>query len=449
VNTYNVPIASTTGKVPWAFQWMDRDTALYLQDKWTPIKKLVINLGIRYETNYGWELPTCQQPNVFFTSSQCYPEIKGAPNFKAPTPRLSMIYDLKGDGKTALKFSASRYDQPIMGTIVLRLNPIGRVNDTRAWTVCAPGQTSGCDLNHDGIPQLNELGPSNGYPLGTTNRYATDLKWPISNEYSGEIQQQFPQNMVVSVGFTHRVTLRNIALQNLAVPASSYIPLVVTELNSGQTVTVYNQDPLTKGKFDNFWSNRPEENTTYNGTDVTVTKRMSNHWSATGGASFGHTRGDVVTSASALNQPDLNNPNSQQFRYGVFGQDVPWSYRMSGVYELPLGFSASGTYQFLKGAPEINTVSVASNTVALTQGPTIILMAPRGNTRLPNIAQLDVSLRKIWRQEGRTFEPRIDLYNMTNQASITNRVKQFGPAYNRASSIQRGRLIKLGISVEF
>jgi hypothetical protein len=256
-------------------------------------------------------------------------------------------------------------------------------------------------------------------------------------------------NIVVSVGYTHRETRRNIALQNLAVPASSYIPLVVTEVNSGQQVTVYNQDPTLSGKFDNFWSNRPEEDTNYNGADVTVNKRMSNHFSLTGGASFGHTTGDVLSTALSPAQTDLNNPNSQQFRYGAWGMDVPWSYRMSGVYELPLGISASGTYQFIKGAPETNTVSVASTTVKLTQGTTNILVAPRGNTRLPNIAQLDLSLRKTLRQGGRTLEPRIDFYNLTNQASIIGRVTQFGPSYDRASSIQRGRLVKLGMSVEF
>ena len=39
--------------------------------------------------------------------------------------------------------------------------------------------------------------------------------------------------------------------------------------------------------------------------------------------------------------------------------------------------------------------------------------------------------------------------DLTNQASIIGRVTQFGPNYLRASSIQRGRLIKVGISVDF
>jgi len=397
---------------------------------------------LRLEGFYGWVPEVCQQPNIFLQSSQCYPEVKDAPDFRGLTPRLSMIYDLRGDGRTALKFAANRYNQPINITINQRLNPIATTSDTRSWTVCAAGQASGCDLNGDRIPQFNELGASNGFALGTTNRYAPDLKWPISNEYSAEIQQQFPQNIVLSVGYTHRETRRNIALQNLAVPYDSYIPLVVTEANSGKQVTVYNQNPALRARFDNYYANHSEEDTTYNGADITVNKRMSHRWSLTGGASFGKTTGDPLAG-------DLNNPNSNEFRYGIFGNDVPWSYRFSGVYELPYEISASATWQLNKGFPEINTVSVGNNTVALTQGVTTVWVAPRGSTRLPNVAQVDMSLRKVIRVAGAMLEPRIDFYNMTNQASIIARVAQYGPAYGRASSIQRGRLIKLGLSVEF
>ena len=43
-----VAITSTSSKTPVAFTFWDRDTAFYIQDKWNPIKKLVVNLGHRY-----------------------------------------------------------------------------------------------------------------------------------------------------------------------------------------------------------------------------------------------------------------------------------------------------------------------------------------------------------------------------------------------------------------
>jgi hypothetical protein len=65
---------------------------------------------------------------------------------------------------------------------------------------------------------------------------------------------------------------------------------------------------------------------------------------------------------------DLSNPNGQEFRFGNVGNDLPWSYRMSGVYETFYAISVSGTYQYNKGAPELTTMSVTSATAARTFG---------------------------------------------------------------------------------
>ena len=289
---------------------------------------------------------------------------------------------------------------------------------------------------------MNELGPSNGFTFGTTNRYSPDLKWPVSNEYSAEIQRQLPGRVVLSVGFTRRETRRNIGFRNVAVPFDSYIRLQVTEATSGRAVTVYNQAPALRARVDNLYSNVSDADTDYNGADITVNRRMSNHWSLTGGASFGKTVGDTLGT-------DLNNPNSGVFRRGIVGNDVPYSYRLSGVYEFPYQISVSGTAQYYQGFPETTTVSVGSNTVALTQVTQGLTVEPRGTTRFPAVTSLDVSVRKFWKVGGLRYEPRFDAYNLTNAATILGRITQLGPTYGRASSIQRARLIKLGMSVEF
>jgi hypothetical protein len=354
------------------------------------------------------------------------------------------VYDLKGDGKTALKFAANRYDQPIQMEFVGRLNPVAGTSDSRAWadqSQCAAKSNIGCDINGDKIPQLNELGPSNGFALGNTSRYAGDLKYPISNEYSAEVQRQLPWSMVLSAGFTRHELRRNLGQRNMAVPASSYIQMVVTEATSGKQVTVYNQDPALKGKNDNLFSNEPSLDSIYSGWDFTLNKRMNHRWQLLGGASFGKTTGDILGG-------DLNNPNSKEFRYGIVGNDTPWSYKMSGVFELPFQISVSGTAQYYKGFPETTAVSVASS-VGLTQGSQSIVVAPRADVRLPNTASLDMSIRKTFSVQGRKFEPRLDLYNLTNEATITNWLTTLGPTYHRASTVQQGRLIKVGFSTEF
>jgi Carboxypeptidase regulatory-like domain len=441
VNTYNVPITSTTSRIPVAYEPSYRDNGLYVQDKWAMTRRLTVNLGLRFETTYGWQPAACQVETTF-VAAQCFPAINGAPDFKALVPRASAVYDVFGDGRTALKFAASRYDQPITLQNVLRLNPLGATSDTRVWTVCAAGQTSGCDLNGDLIPQLNELGVSSGFTFGANNRYSDDLQWPNSTEYSVEIQRQVPGNVVISAGYTRRQTRHNIGSTNVAVPRETYIPLTVTETNSGKVVTVFNQAPALRGKTDVLWDNSSQLDSTFNGTDITVNRRLSNRWSLTGGASFGKTTGDISGTA------DLNNPNFL-FRHGIIGNDVPYSYRMSGVYQLPYQISVSATGQYYQGFPETTTVSVGNNTVALTQGTTVLTYEPRGTTRLPTVTSLDMSVRKFWKVGQMRLEPRIDFFNLTNSATILGRVAQLGPTYGRVSSIQRGALIKAGVNVEF
>jgi hypothetical protein len=435
VNTYNTPVSSVT---------QDREQGLYIQDKWRPTRKLTLNLGLRYETNYGWMPETCQ-PQTQFIASRCFDAVDGAPDWKAVNPRFSVVYDLLGDGSTALKFAANRYVVPVGVQVVGRVNPVRDTSDTRQWlpqSRCSEAATLGCDRNGDLVPQFSELGPSSGYNLGTTNRYADGYGWPNANEYTIELQRQLPGNLVVSGGYTRREKRNQLGQRNMAVPTDTYIKMNVVEATSGQAVTVYNQDPALRGRQDNLWDNDPEMDSTYNGGDITLNKRLSNRWMMTGGVSIGKNVGYVGTA-------DLNNPNSKDFSRGIQGDDVPVSFRMSGLYELPYGISLSGSYQYQNGFPELTTVSVGSNTVPLTQVTQVVNVKARGDVRYPSLNQVDISLRKAIRMGGKVLQPRLDIYNMTNNATIRTWVTQLGNTYHRPSAIQRGTLIKMGMHIDF
>ena len=176
-----------------------------------------------------------------------------------------------------------------------------------------------------------------------------------------ELQRQLPGNLVISGGYTRREKRNQLGQRNVAVPANTYQPLTVVERNSNQTVTVYNQAAALRGRLDTVWDNDAEMDSTYNGGDITLNKRLSNRWMLTGGLSLGKNVGYVGAA-------DLNNPNSKEYSRGVQGNDVPFSLSMSGLYELPYGISLSGSYQHQSGFPELTTVSVGANTVASDPG---------------------------------------------------------------------------------
>jgi len=434
VNTYNTPTNAIT---------FYHENALYLQDKWTVARRLTLNLGVRFDSFYGSTPAACQPVTVFVEQGQCFPAIKGVPDFKMAVPRTAVVYDVFGDGRTALKFAVNQYYIPVGVAFTSRINPVGLVNDTRSWTACAAGQTSGCDRDGDLVPQLNELGPSTGFNFGNTNRYSPDVTWPYSFEWNVELQRQLPWNAAVNVGFYHRGQRRLLGPRNLAVPSDSYIPIAVTEVSSGRQVTVYNQAPLLRGRFDTLWDNAPELNSDFNGVDISVNKRLSRGLALFGGISFGKSVGDIYTTPS-----DLNNPNFT-FRRGDSAQVVPVTWKLSGTYAMPYKLTLSFSEQYVQGFAENTTVLVDSATAVLTQVSQSIVVEPRATTRLPATNELDFGLRRTFRSGNIQYEPTLDLYNMLNAATIISRSTQLGPTYLRPSAVQRGRLARVGLQVRF
>ena len=208
-------------------------------------------------------------------------------------------------------------------------------------------------------------------------------------------------------------------------------------------MTVYNLDPMLRGVFDVVYANEPEHDVVFNGVDITFNKRMSNRWMLMGGLSVGDTVGDIYGARA-----DLNNPN-YQFRRGVTRYDIPVSFKAFGLYELPYQLQLSASAQHFTGFPELTTVRVSGNTVALTQVAQTLTVEPYGTTRRESVNMVDISLRRTFANGRYQFTPVLDVFNLFNSAAIAARVTTLGPAYQRVRDIQRGRLVKFGLNVDF
>jgi hypothetical protein len=448
INTYTLPVASEPfpSDLKVMFSYRAREQGAFIQDRWALGRKIVLNYGLRYETNASWEPPACVPQSNFFAGA-CYGKVT-APSFNEFAPRFSVVYDIFGDGRTVIKGAANRYNLPLSVDPISRLNPINAPSDTRQWlpfSRCNDANVTGCDRNNDGIAQLSEAGKAPGYVFSGVNaRYDDDLKRGVANEYTVEFQRELPQSTVASVIFIVRQQRRLFGSLNTAVPIENWIgPLTVTEVSSGQTVQVWNR-PSTASA--NLFYNSSDLNTDYKGVDWTVSKRMSHNWSMLVGGSYGSANGTT----RGGNRADPNVVYNPYDKDQITNNDRPWSYRASGVYQLPYDFFVSATYQYQVGAPETTTVSVTNATISLAQGTQSVLVAPIGDVRYPNVAQLDLNLRKTFRLPGsQRLTPRLEVFNLTNEATITDWITQLGPTYHRPSGIQHGRLIKLEVAYDF
>lgn len=440
---------------------LEHTLGFFLQDGWT-MKRLTLNLGIRFDHNIGI------LPAQSMTGGQF-----GAPlSIGQSTPvdqniavwRTGVVYDLTGDGKTALKGNYSRYGLQVGIDRVTNVNPIGEFSRSCTWT----------DPNGDGIAEPSEIGActafgSNGLKYANPN----GPKWPYSDEITAGIERELVTDMRVGVMYYHRTNRNQIGEVNASVPASDYVPAVVNIPNgpNGPTqATIYN---LASASFNSLSTavldNEPYLNTNYNGVEFTASKRMSHHWQMVVGLTVGKNTGGLnstsvtgtgqATSLSTSTCGDLNDPNCTRFSTGYVGYDTPVAFRLSGSYQAPWGIQLAGTLSANSGYPYMSTYTVTKAAFpgicvsgcagGLIRSSQVVMLSDR-DERFPSVKLVDLSISRtfsFW--NNRRIVPRLDVFNLFNAYTPTSLNNAVGGTYLQPTAIISPRIARIGFSVNF
>ena len=227
---------------------------LFAQDAWSH-KRVTLNLGIRVDHASGW-MPEQSNPAGQFTDARSLPRTDVFSSWRGVW-RTGVVYDVFGNGRTAVKASASRYSGQIGLNMVQRVHPFQLTSGTRPWT----------DRNTDRIPQASELGTFTGFP-GLTSRYADadGPDWSYSDEFTAGVEHQLMSDFRVGVMYYHRSNRKQIGQRNVAVPPSAYTEqtaaVPASPQGPGGTITFYNLNPTFTGRQDNVFDNEPLLDTT-------------------------------------------------------------------------------------------------------------------------------------------------------------------------------------------
>src|SRR5436190_5997959 len=123
-------------------------TALYAQDTYT-LRRLTLAGGVRWERVEGYLPEQSSPPSQWFPSiARSFSAVHNVPLWHTLGPRVSVVYDLLGNGRTAAKFAAGRYYYTISTGTPNSVNPNFNVSETYTWN----------DLNHDLHYQSGERG---------------------------------------------------------------------------------------------------------------------------------------------------------------------------------------------------------------------------------------------------------------------------------------------------
>jgi len=162
--------------IPSTVNWSDGATtfdetvrydALYAQDQWT-LKRVTLGAALRFDhatSGYG---SSCFGPNQFVPNAFCTTPSDGV-NYKDLTPRVAVAWDVRGNGKTAVKFNMGKYNNAagIGVGFYSAANPARRVVNSlqRTWT----------DTNADRHVDCNLMNPASNGECGAFSFGLNDL----------------------------------------------------------------------------------------------------------------------------------------------------------------------------------------------------------------------------------------------------------------------------------
>lgn len=423
VTVYNTPVTTSMRQY---------ELAAFVQDSWTIVPRLTVNAGVRFERHIG-SIDEQSAPAGQFVPARTYPAQSRLIDWRNAVPRLSVVYDLTGAGRTVLKGSVSQFTQRQGSQLIDQFNPLRQNTEVRTWT----------DTNVDLVPQIGEIGPGQGaLDRGATVRIASGLRRPTQWEATASLEHQFADDFAVTLSYFHRRYQNLTAVVNVAVSPDDYMALDVTNPLDGTRLTIYNQSAATIGKVDNILVNSDALTQEYDGAEVTFNRRLTKGASLFGGITVGSNK--TATSAST-------NPNDRLNAAGYDLLDSRVILNISGIYQLPWKFDVSSHLSYYTGQPLRRIYTVTRSVVPeLRQASQDVLLVPTGDVRKPNQTLLDLRLgRRFHNAGGLSFEPLVEVYNLLNENASVAEVETVGTALGRISRNIDGRLARVSLKVGF
>ena len=504
INLFGNPVQAQFSTYPlvseetWDTNYM-RSFGLYAQDQWT-LDRLSVNAGLRFDYFRGG-YPDHTLPETTWGAATSF-DGQDVAIWKDLSPRLGLVYDLRGDGKTALKVTANRYVDGIATTFAGGINPaLSNTTVSRTWLDGGLGTSRLCysptgvlDFGYlfggpnrygcvagDGIPQGDPritvpngelIQPSGNPAFGTpviTEFFDPDWAFGWGKrfanwEFSGGVQHELTSGMSLNVSVFRRIFVNYAAQNNRSENPGDFDPYCVTvptdpQLpNNGQQLCgLFEINPQAFGLLDDeittFADTFGTQTQHWNGVDVTINARMDNGLLLQGGVSTGRTSSNICD----LNA-NLNNP-SQLF----CATQTPFltQVKLLGSYTLPYDVQISGTFQSLPGQQILANVvytgaelSAGLGRTSNVSNRTIGVIEP-GTLYGDRLNQVDMRVTKIISSGPAQFRLMFDLYNIFNDSTPLELNNQYGATTGGGTGWQRpaliipGRLAKFAFQIDF
>jgi hypothetical protein len=471
---------------------MDNDFGMFAQDRWT-MDRITLNLAIRFDMLQSSFPEQTVGPAPFVpTRNLTFPAAENL-DWKDISYRTGLVYDLGGNGRTAIKLAANKY---LLGQT---LNGIGR-NPNPVLALTQQVNRSWTDGNRDFVPQCDLLNPlENGSGQDVCGRisdltfgtpragelYDKDLTtgWghrPSNWEFSAGVQHEILPRVALDVGYFRRVWKNFQVTDNLLVGPEDFTQFSLTVptdsrlSTSGQTLSgLYNVIPTKFGQVQNLNTlsdKYGKQIDHWNGFDISINARLQNGLTLQGGMGTGKQIEDnceivaqlpemlSLTGAAAANT--ANAP--AQWRPAQFchrEEPMLTGFKALAIYVVPkIDVQLSGSFRSTPGTSlsvgytATNAILASSSTLGRPLSGTaanMVIGIEKPNERYTDRRnELDMRIGKVLRFSKTRTVVSIDLYNALNSSPMIIQNQAYA-SYLRPVEILNARLIKFSWAFDF
>ena len=403
---------------------------MFLTDTWS-LNRLTVNGGLRFDRYLGW-LPE-QEQLAATTGPVTVPARQFARvdqyTWTVAAPRIGLVYDFAGDGKTVVKANYGLY----WHNPGVQLGGAGNPNtanksQTHAWS----------DVNGDRLWQPGEEGVIQTSSLEGSITVDPDVKAPYTHEASAWIERQLTETMGLRGGFVYKTEddlFSTMQPYRGAPPfADAYtVPFAFVDIGvDGQRGTTDDRNLTLLGMPTAQASQFPAtqvvtttpEFSRYKTVEVSLNKRYSSRWSASMGGAYTLIH-DFPQGDYPLN-PNL--PYDEQYS--------TWSFKASGSYDAAYGIRISPVLRHQSGVNYARQLTVSAPAGSGLTVSGTAFAEPNDANRSDNIWVFDLRAEKSVALTDRIrIRAYLDAFNIFNGHASETVSRVTGPQYQKPTAI--------------
>lgn len=458
-----------------------RRMSFYLSDTAT-FGKLTVNLGLRYDKETGRHNPMTGKGAYFNGSlvSPLLPDLEVPANsvdaaFETISPRLSLAYDLTGDGKNVIKLAVARYGSQSGNAIAGNSWVLGYRGINVNWN----------DLNDNLAPDAGEFDvnvpytdlnfyfgfdPTNPSSLTSSNQFASDLNSPILDEVTLSYEKGIGTDIGISATAYYKkrhndVWYRNILLDGTLDSNANWVQGGTLTFPSGETKPYYNLVQGHKGTLMTNFQNSYQE---YMALQLVFSKKLANRWMLDMSLSLQDHKqhwdkeeflGTAMDNGGVSGRMDPSNYdyyNESVVAPAAGGSGITdvyvnarWDLKINGLYQLPGGVNLTAVFSAREGY--VIPYYINFSRPGLGSSKFFEPGKKLGDDRLPTFWMLNMGLEKTFQVSERTsFTVFVDGYNITNNATTMSVNGRLGSsATSSVGRVLNPGLFQFGVRVNF